>query len=79
MKSFIDWSCLVVPRKIRKILSMNLFQKGMTQMKASRMGSLWQSMKRFGYGEAVLAPMNVLMSWRKYLSMNDRLFFFRKF
>ena len=30
MKSFMDWSCLVVPRKISKILSMNLFQKWMT-------------------------------------------------
>ena len=37
MKSFMDWSCLVVPRKIRKILSMNLFQKWMTQMKGSQM------------------------------------------
>ena len=37
MKSFMDWSCLVVPRarKIRKMLSMNLFQKGIVQMKAS--------------------------------------------
>ena len=25
MKSFTDWSCLVVPRKIRKMSSMNLF------------------------------------------------------
>ena len=37
MKSFMDWSCLVVPRKISKILSMNLFQKWMTQMKGSQM------------------------------------------
>ena len=37
MKSFMDWSCLVVPRarKIRKMSSMNLFQKGIVQMKAS--------------------------------------------
>ena len=28
MKSFMDWSCLVVPLKIRKMSSMNLFQKG---------------------------------------------------
>ena len=37
MKSFMDWSCLVVPRKISKISSMNLFQKGMAEMKGSQM------------------------------------------
>ena len=37
MKSFMDWSCLVVPRIISKILSMNLFQNWMTQMKGSQM------------------------------------------
>ena len=35
MKSFMYWSCFVVPRKIKKTLSMNLFQKGINQMKAS--------------------------------------------
>ena len=35
MKSFMYWSCLVVPRKVRKTLSINLFQKGINQMKAS--------------------------------------------
>ena len=39
MKSFMDWSCLVMSSKIRKISSMNLFQKGITQIKASRMVS----------------------------------------
>ena len=39
MKSFMDWSCLVVPRKIRKMSSMNLFQKGIAQIKASQMVS----------------------------------------
>ena len=39
MISFMDWSCLVVPVKIMKISSMNLFQKGIAQMKASRMVS----------------------------------------
>ena len=39
MKSFMDWSCLVVTLKIRKMSSMNLFQKEMTQMKVSRMVS----------------------------------------
>ena len=37
MKSFMDWSCLVVPRKISKISSINLFQKGMAKMKGSQM------------------------------------------
>ena len=37
MKSFMDWSCLVVPRKISKISSINLFQKGMAEMKGSQM------------------------------------------
>ena len=34
MKTFMDWSCLVVPRKIRKMSSMNLLLKGITQIKA---------------------------------------------
>ena len=40
MKSFMDWSCLVVSRKIRKMSSMNLFQNGIAQIKASRTVSL---------------------------------------
>ena len=39
MKSFMGWSCFVVPMKIRKMSSINLFQKGIAQMKASRMVS----------------------------------------
>ena len=35
MKSYIKWSCLMVPRKIRKLSSMNLFQKRVAQIKAS--------------------------------------------
>ena len=35
MKSFMDWSCLVVPMKIKEMSPMNLFQKGIAQMKAS--------------------------------------------
>ena len=38
-KSFIDWSCLVVSRKVRKMSSMNIFQKKIAQIKASRMVS----------------------------------------
>ena len=77
MKSFMDWSCSVVPRKIRKISSMNLFQNGMAQIKASRMVSSWRPMKRLAYGGAALVPMAVPTSWRKCLSMNERLLFFR--
>ena len=44
MKFFMDWSSSVVSRKIRKISSMNLFQKGMAQMKASQMVSSWRHM-----------------------------------
>ena len=40
MKFFMDWSCSVVPRKIRKTSSMNFFQKGIAQMKVSGMVSL---------------------------------------
>ena len=40
MKSFMEWSCLVVPRKIRKMSSLNLFQKVIAQIKAFRMISL---------------------------------------
>ena len=39
MKSFMDWSCLVVPRKISKMSSINLFQKGIAQIRASWMVS----------------------------------------
>ena len=39
MKSLMDWSCLVVPRKIMKISSMNIFQKGIAQMKVFRVVS----------------------------------------
>ena len=79
MKSFMDWSCLVVPRKIRKMSSMNLFQKGIAQIKASQMVSSWRPMKRLAYDVAALAPMAVPASCRKCLSMNERLLFFRMF
>ena len=39
IKSFMDWSCLVMPAKIRKISSMNLFQKRIAQIKALQMVS----------------------------------------
>ena len=77
MKSCRDWSWLVVPRKIRKMSSMNLFQKGIAQMKASRMVSSWQPMKRLVYGGAALLPMGVPTSWRKCLSMNEKLLILR--
>ena len=77
MKSCRDWSWLVVPRKIRKMSSMNLFQKGIAQMKVSRMVSSSRPMKRLAYGGAALVPMAVATSWRKCLSMNERLLFLR--
>ena len=40
MKSFMDWSCLVVPMNIRNMSSMNLFQKEIDQMKVSWVISL---------------------------------------
>ena len=64
MKSCRDWSWLVVPRKIRKMSSMNLFQKGIGQMKVSRMVSSWQPMKKLACGGAALVPMAVPMSER---------------
>ena len=39
IKCFMDWSCLMMPMKITKMLSMNLFQKEIAQMKASQMVS----------------------------------------
>ena len=38
-KSFMDWSCMVVPSKIREMSSTNLFQKGIAKIKASGMVS----------------------------------------
>ena len=46
MNSCRDWSWLVVPRKIRKMSSMNLFQKGIAQMKVSGMVSSWWPLKK---------------------------------
>lgn len=77
MKFFKDWSCSVVPRKIKKISSKNLFQKGKAQMKASQMVSLWRPMKRMAYGVAAFVPIAVLSSWRKCRYMDERLLFFR--
>ena len=77
MKSFRDWSWLVVPRNIMKMLSMNLSQNWIFQIKASRMVSLWQPMQRLTYGGATLVPMTVPTNWIKYFSINEGLLFFR--
>ena len=77
MNSFMYWSCLVVPGKIRKMSSMNLFQKGIAQMKASWMVSSWRPMKRLAYGGADLNPIGVPTFWRKHLPMNEKLLFLR--
>ena len=54
---------------------MNLFQKRITQIKALQMVSSWQPMKRLTYGGTALVPVAVPTSWRKCLSMNERLLF----
>ena len=77
IKSFIDWSCLVVPRKIRKTSSGNLLQTWMAQMKAYWIASLWQTMKGWRMVLAYGVSMAVPTSWRKYLSMNEKLLFSR--
>ena len=64
MNSCRDWSWLVVPRKIRKMSSINLFQKGIAQMKVSGMVSSWRPMKKLACGGAALVPMTVPMSER---------------
>ena len=74
MKSCSDGSWFVVPRKIMKMSSMNVFQKRNAQIKTSQMVSWWRPMKRLAYGETALVPMAVPTSWRKCLSMNERLF-----
>ena len=76
MKSFMDWSCLVVPKKIRKISTMDLFQKRMAQIEHARISS-WRPTKRLVYSGVALICMAVPTSWRKCLSMNERLLFFR--
>ena len=43
------------------------------------MVSLSQPVKRLAYGGATLVPIAVPISWRKCLSMNERLLFFRMF
>ena len=65
MKSCRDWGWLALPRKIRKVSSVNPFQKRITQMKASQMVSSMRPMKRFAYGGATLVPAAVRTSWRK--------------
>ena len=67
----------MVPRKITKMSSMNLFQKGIAQMKVSQMVSMGRPIKRLACGGAALVSMAVPISWRKCLSMNERLLFFR--
>ena len=64
----------VVPRKMS---SMNLFQKTIAQINVSQMVSSWRPIKRLANGGAALLPMAVPTSWRKCLSMNERLLFFR--
>ena len=58
---------------------MNLFQKGIALMKASRKVSASRHTKRLAYGGTALVPMAVPTSWRKCLSMNERLLFFMFF
>ena len=55
MKSFKDWSCLVVPRKIRKMSSMDLYQEERD----------WQPMESLAYGGVALVSMAMLTVWRK--------------
>ena len=76
-ESPMDLSSLIVPKKIRKMLSQNLFQKGIAQIITSSMVSSWQPMKRLAYGRAGLVPVAVPTSWRKCLPMNERLLYFR--
>ena len=77
MKTSRDWSWLVVPRKIRKMLSMNRFWKRIAQIKTPRMVTLWCPMKRLVYGGAALVPIDLSTRWRKCLPITERLFFFR--
>ena len=77
MKSCNDWNWFVVPRKIMKMSFMNLFQKRVAQIKALKMISSWQPMKSLTYGGAALAPMAVLTSRRKCLSLNESFLFLR--
>ena len=68
---------MVGPRKIRKMLSMNLFQKRIDQIKAFWMVSSWWSIKRLVYGGTILVPRAGLISWRTFLPMNEKLLFFK--
>ena len=77
IKSLMDKSCLKVHMKIRKMSSMNLFQKKVAMMKAFRMVSSCRPMRRLAYGGAALVLMTVPASWKKCLSINERLLFFR--
>ena len=59
MKSFMDCTRLVAPRKIRKMLFMNLIQKRIPQIKASQMLSSWRPMKRLANSGATLVGRQV--------------------
>ena len=48
-----------MPWKISKMSPMNLFQKRIAQIKAFRIVSLWQFVKRLAYGGAALVPMEM--------------------
>lgn len=64
-----------MPREIKKIPSLNIFQKVIAQIKTFLMVSLWQPMKRLAYGRATLVPMALPKSC---LPMNESLLFFSK-
>ena len=60
-----------MPRKIKKMSSINIFQKGIAQRKTSQMFFFFFLHEEVGIAGAPLVSMTVPTSLRKFLSMNE--------
>ena len=64
-----------MPRKIKKMSSINIFQKGIAQRKTSQMFFFATKHEEVGIAGAPLVSMAVPTSLRKFLSMNEMFLF----
>ena len=77
MKSFMDWSCLVVLRQITKMSIYESLREGDFPVKDFPDGFFVTTYKEVGVWWVALVPIAVPTIQRKCLSMNERLLFFR--
>ena len=77
MKSFMDWSCLVVLRQITKMSIYESLPEGDFPVKDFPDGFFVTTYKEVGVWWVALVLIAVPTIRRKCLSMNERLLFFR--